>query len=56
MEDARGKRKYFVQRTLYAMPETKEKDLSLLDRTDKSFMIIYLLIFIFSIILTIISI
>ena len=45
--------------TLYkelSIPETKENDLSLLDQTDKSFMIIYLFIFIFSIIVTVLSI
>ena len=48
-----------VENILYkeiSIPETKEKDLSLFDRTDKSFMIIYLFIFIFGIILTVLSI
>jgi len=39
-----------------SIPETEEKDLSLLDQTDKSFMIIYLFIFTFGIILTVLSI
>ena len=38
------------------IPKIKEKDLLLLDRTDKSFMIIYLFIFIFGITLTVLSI
>jgi len=38
------------------VPEIREKDLLLFDRTDKSFMMLYLFIFIFGIILTILSI
>jgi len=38
-----------------SIPEMKEKDLSLFDQTDKSFMIIYLFIFIFGIVITVLS-
>ena len=39
-----------------SIPETKEEDLSLFDQTDKPFLILYLFIFIFGIVLTVISI
>jgi len=39
-----------------SIPEKKEKALPLFDKTDKSFMILYLFIFIFGIILTVLSI
>jgi len=39
-----------------SIPELKTKDLSLIDQTDKPFLILYLFIFIFGIILTVVSI
>jgi len=39
-----------------SIPELKTEDLFLLDRTDKPFLILYLFIFIFGIILTVVSI
>jgi len=50
-----GKKENILYKEL-SIPETKEEDLSLFDRTDKLFMIIYLFIFIFGIILTVLSI
>lgn len=39
-----------------SIPELKTEDLSLIDQTDKPFLILYLFIFIFGIILTVASI
>jgi len=39
-----------------SIPELKTEDLSLIDQTDKPFLILYLFIFIFGIILTVVSI
>jgi len=39
-----------------SIPELKTEDLLLLDQTDKPFLILYLFIFIFGIILTVVSI
>jgi len=48
------KKENILYKELY-IPETKEENLSLFDRTDKSFMIIYLFIFIFGIVITVLS-
>lgn len=50
-----GKKENSIYKELYIL-EVEEKELSLFDKNDKPFMIIYLFIFIFGIVLTVLSI